>query len=298
MITKTSKPVLVDFLATSPRLAHAYRSAAKWNKSLARSATMHELGHSSLSKVLKHVHEMRTIMLSHADDDHFVFAEARAEPLVSQAFHVLFAESATRHNQVAQWMRRTNIRAEHRLHVATVEDLESQEVYELLARICSAFSPESTGESIVDAYVVGDSLDVRGKDRILRVPISKVPALRSQDEAVLRNFHINPDGSFVYWPDIDVHLGWNQFLQAVDPTALHKAQQRSGDYNRRYGAAIRKVREQAGLLQAKVGGLAERQLRRIERGECRATSNALRELAKAHGVDVNTYMQKVANALS
>jgi hypothetical protein len=93
-------------------------------------------------------------------------------------------------------------------------------------------------------------------------------------------------------------MGWNQFLQAVDPAELHRAQQRSADFNRRYGAAIRKVREAAGIRQAHVDGITDRQLRRIEQGECRATAGALRDLAKAHGVDVNAYMERVAKAMS
>ena len=100
---------------------------------------------------------------------------------------------------------------------------------------------------------------------------------------------LDPDGSFIHWPDINVHLDWNQFLQAVEPAELHKAQQRSTGFNRRYGAAIRKLREKAGIPQAKVAGITERQLRRIEQGECRATMNALRDPAKAHGLDVNIY---------
>jgi hypothetical protein len=73
---------------------------------------------------------------------------------------------------------------------------------------------------------------------------------------------MDPDGSIIYWPDIDFHLGWNQFLQAVDTAGLLKAQQRSEDFNRRYGAAIRKLRDDAGIPQAKVEGITERQLRR------------------------------------
>jgi len=47
-----------------------------------------------------------------------------------------------------------------------------------------------------------------------------------------------------------------------------------------------------------VEGISDRQLRRIEQGECRATAGALRDLAKAHGLDVNAYMQKLANTIS
>jgi ribosome-binding protein aMBF1 (putative translation factor) len=104
--------------------------------------------------------------------------------------------------------------------------------------------------------------------------------------------------AFIPWPDLDVHVGWNQFLQAADPAELHSARQRSADFNRRYGAAIRKIRKEAGIAQAKVQGITERQLRRIEQGECRATVNALRALAKAHCLDVNAYMEEVAKAMS
>jgi hypothetical protein len=94
-----------------------------------------------------------------------------------------------------------------------------------------------------------------------------------------------------------VHLGWVHFLQAVDPTALWRAQQRSAGFNERYGAAIRRVREAAGILQSKVEGLTERQLRRIERGECRATTAAITALAKAHRLDANVYIERLAKAI-
>lgn len=170
---------------------------------------------------------------------------------------------------------------------------------ELLGRVCSAFGPEAGRGSIVDAYLSGDVLFVRGpKQRMLHVPVDALAALRGQPRAVLQNFRIDPDGSFLHWPDIDVHLGWDQFLQAVDPAELHKARQRSAEYNRRYGAAIRKLREEAGIRQAKVAGITERQLRRIEQGECRATTGALAALAKAHHLEVGAYMEALAKAMA
>jgi hypothetical protein len=41
----------------------------------------------------------------------------------------------------------------------------------------------------------------------------------------------------------------------------------------------------------------DRQVRRIEHGMCRATAGALAALAKAHGLDVNAYMDKLAKAM-
>jgi hypothetical protein len=160
--------------------------------------------------------------------------------------------------------------------------------------------PDGDGnrDRIIDAYIVGDRLHVRGpRHRMLHVPLDSISALKGQPEAAVRNFVIDPDGSFLYWPDLDAHLGWNQFLYAVDPAEVRKAQQRSAGFNERYGLAIRKVREAAGIKQSNVDGLTERQLRRIERGECRATTAALAALAKAHGLHTNAYMELLAKAM-
>lgn len=107
---------------------------------------------------------------------------------------------------------------------------------------------------------------------------------------------IDPDGSFIHWPDLDVHLGWSWFLQAVDPAELLKARRRTAGFNERYGAAIRRVRVEGGISQSKVEGLTDRQVRRIERGECRATTSALAALANAHGLDPNAHLERLAKA--
>ena len=238
---------------------------------------MHELGHAAAAhEIAKHVGKLEMVVLSHVDEDQLVLTDERVESVVSEAFHFLFTEPATHPDQVAQWMRTTKIRSENRLHVVRVDNLEAPQVSQLLGRICFALGRDGTRGNIIDAYLAGDSLFVRGsKHRMLHVPVNSIRALSGQPRAVLRNFLIDPDGSFVHWPDLDVHLGWNQFLQAVDPEELRKAQQRTEGYNKRYGAAIRKLREEARLSQSMIEGLTERQLRRIEQGECRATRAAL-----------------------
>ena len=218
--------------------------------------------------------------------------------IVSQAFHFLFTEPATHPDQVAQWMRASKIHSENRLHVVRVESMEAPQMAELLGRVCSAFGPDSARGGIIDAYLVGQTLLVRGpKHRMLHVPIASIPALRDQPAAMLHNFRIDPDGSFIHWPEIDVHLGWNQFLQAVDPAELRKAQQRRADFNQRYGAAIRDLRVASDLTQSQIAGLTARQLRRIETGTCRATVSALGLLATAHGLDEDAYLERVAVAM-
>ena len=218
--------------------------------------------------------------------------------MVSGAFHLLFTEPATHPEQVAQWISTTNIRAENRLHVARVDDLRAPQVSELLGRLCFSRQPPKIPENIVDVCLGGDSLLVRGpRHRMLHVPIDHLSSLRGQPPRVLRNFQIDPDGSFVYWPDIDVHLGWNQFLQAVDPDELRRAQQRGAGFNQRYGAAIRTVREGLKISQSKVEGITESQLRRIEQGECRATAGALAALAEAHGLPVHNYLDLLSKSM-
>ena len=300
MTRKLLDPCIVRFFAASSRVAHAYRLAVNHKKSLARRAVFAELRnllaphHSS-----KGSHELKTVVLSHADDDYLVLKDALAAPMLHDAFHLLFTEPATHPDQVAQWMRGTKIRAESRLHVVKVDSLEAPRFSELLGRVCFALGGDKKRGGIIDAYLLRDKLLVRGpENRMLHVPLHDVKALRGQPRAVLQKFVIDPDGSFIFWPDIDVHLGWNQLLQATDPAELHKAQQRSAGFNQRYGNAIRKCREAAGISQAKVPGITDRQLRRIESGESRATTAALTALAAAHGQDVNDYMEKLAKEMS
>ena len=89
--------------------------------------------------------------------------------------------------------------------------------------------------------------------RELFLPFRTFPWFKEASVAAITHVEL-PSPHHLYWPDLDVHLGWTQFLQAVDPAELRKAQQRSADFNRRNGAAIRKLREEAGIRQASVGG--------------------------------------------
>jgi len=82
-----------------------------------------------------------------------------------------------------------------------------------------------------------------------------------------------------------------------NPEAAFKASQKSEEFNKRYGKAVQEVRDQAGLKRSDVQGLSEKQLGRIEKGECRLTSNAIEALAKGHNLGANEYMRRLAEAL-
>jgi ribosome-binding protein aMBF1 (putative translation factor) len=85
--------------------------------------------------------------------------------------------------------------------------------------------------------------------------------------------------------------------QLVNPAAALKASQKSQVFNKRYGKAVQKVRETAGLRPSDISGISEKQLRRIENGDCRLTSNAIEALSQAHMLGPIEYMKKLAEAL-
>src|SRR2546426_3714411 len=143
-------------------------------------------------------------------------------------------------------------------------------------------------ERILDARLENGILHVLSPDfDRLDVPLAEIPDFKNVPHSRIEKFEIDEDGAFLYWPDLDLHLGWRQFQQLVDPEATLKALQKSEAFNKRYGRAVKRIREQKSLKPGDIPGLSDKQLGRIERGECRLTSNAIESLAKAHKLDPN-----------
>lgn len=155
------------------------------------------------------------------------------------------------------------------------------------------------GRVILDAWWEGDTLVILSPrfDR-LHVPLRELPALACHDTEALKRFEIDEDGAFIYWPDLDVHLGWEQLLQAVDPSAALRDRQASVEFNKRYGAALRAIRVSHGLRQSDISGLTPRQVGRIERGECRATHAALEKMARACRMSAPAILAEAAAAMA
>jgi hypothetical protein len=196
------------------------------------------------------------------------------------------------------------VRTPQRLYVldrssGTLGTSGSGSILTLLQRLKSGFAAGESEDRILDAKVENRVLRVVSVnfDR-LDVPLAEVPPLKGAASSQLHEFEIDDDGAFIYWPRLDVHLGWRQLQQLVDPETALRASQKSMDFNRRYGQAVKARREQAGLTRGDVAGLSEKQLARIENGQCRLTTNAIAALAKAHGRVPNDYMRELANALN
>jgi Protein of unknown function (DUF2442) len=171
-------------------------------------------------------------------------------------------------------------------------------LYTFLERLSATLESNEVQDRIFDAIIEKDILRVVSPRFVrLEVPISQIPQFKNANPAQVLNFEIDEDGSFIYWPDLDVHLGWSQLQQLINPEAALKASQKSEQFNKRYGKAVQKLREATGLRRSNIPGLSEKQLGRIEKGDCRLTSNAIEALSKAHKTDRNEYMKKLAQTL-
>jgi hypothetical protein len=172
-------------------------------------------------------------------------------------------------------------------------------VHSLLKRLASAQEADDKRERILDANIDDEILHVISSAFLrLDVPIDRIAEFKNQEDAKVADFEIDEEGAYIYWPELDVHLGWSQLHQLVNPQAALKASQKSEEFNRRYGRAVRKLREKRRLKLSDITGLSEKQVRRIESGECRLTSNAIEVLAKAHKLAPNEYMMKLADGLN
>jgi len=187
------------------------------------------------------------------------------------------------------------VRSANRLHLARlVHDSEQS----FISRFLAGLEYGEEHGSIMDAWWDHDELVVISPRFVrLRIPAKILPRLRNAPKPDNIPFEIDAEGAYLYWPDLDLHLGWSQLQQITDPQSRLKAEQKSDAFNRRYGQAIRLFRKESGLRQSDFPELDARSIRRIEAGETRVTSNALRALANGHRLTINAYLDQIAHRL-
>ncbi len=213
----------------------------------------------------------------------------------SSGRHLLFAESLPV-EAIASRLVGLGVKNAQRLHIAR-EDT-SAAISGLLFRVFSGAIENDGPQRIADAWIEGDRLVLLAPSfQRLAIPLAKLEKFVGKNNDKIGCFEIDEDGSFLFWPHADVHLGWEQLLMLVDPTKALRAKQKTHAFNQRYGAAIRRFREENELRQADIKGLAERHLRRVEKGELMASKKTLELLAAAHHLDVNEYMNEIARRL-
>lgn len=197
---------------------------------------------------------------------------------------------------ISEYTAELDVRSPRRIHTPR---LEADTYLTFCSRLVTSLDSSGADQAILDAWWELDRFVLISADfQRLKVHLDALPSrLRTASHAQRAHYQIDEDGDQVYWPDLDVHVGWPQFQQAVDPVSRIRAQQKDARFNKAYGAAIRELREFRGLTQSDIRGLDERTVRRIEQGRTRATSNSLEKLAAASGVKTNEYLAELAKRL-
>jgi DNA-binding transcriptional regulator YiaG len=165
-------------------------------------------------------------------------------------------------------------------------------------RILNAWRLGAEDELIADATVQDGLLLVRtcALDT-LEIDVSELRPLRSSSESELTNFDVADDGSHLHWPALDVHLDLQGIRAAIDPELREELKAERLKSDQRMGQAIRALRNEAGLTQKDIPNLSARQVRRIEKGETSPRTVSLRAFAEAHGLEMNDYLNRVAEEM-
>lgn len=127
-------------------------------------------------------------------------------------------------------------------------------------------------------------------------PFAANRALAELSSDQRRSFEIDPDGNYIYWPSVDIHLDMDTIKSTLYSDHRERAARERVTRDARFGRAIAMLRKEHGLFQGSVPGLSARQLSRIERGD-RASVKAIEHLAEAHQMEINTYLNDVANRM-
>jgi hypothetical protein len=185
-----------------------------------------------------------------------------------------------------------------RANVRVLRNLLVYEGQKVPRRVLEAWAAGAQEQLIADATTVGDTLIVVGCNfERIELPFSEIPALRDASEETTHDFEVDEDGSFIFWPGADVHLDRRALTAYADPKVRREQELQRLARDRRFGDALRTLRERAGRTQSNIDGISERHVRRIEEGH-RPKIETLRKLAEACGMPLNDYLRELARELS
>lgn len=164
-------------------------------------------------------------------------------------------------------------------------------------RILEAWRMGAQDDLIADAVVVGDNLLVLScaLERI-ELPFESVPALSGLSKESRGDFAVASDGSYLHWPEPDIHLDVDTLRVVSSPQARQKAKTDLLRRSQHFGLAIATLRKEHGLRQRDIQGVSARQVRRIEGGEFFPRTETLGKLADAHGLDLAAYLDALAGS--
>jgi hypothetical protein len=132
---------------------------------------------------------------------------------------------------------------------------------------------------------------------IWTVPFEAMPALQKIPQDQRQHFELDSDGSFLYWESTDTHIDLESLKASIDPELKAKLNAEKVMHDKRFGKAIASVRKSLKLKQTDIGTVSAKQISRIEKG-ARPKLETLKLLAQAHGLEINDYLEKVAQAIA
>lgn len=198
----------------------------------------------------------------------------------------LFIRQDTDPDWLPQLLERANIR--------TVRNMLVHHDYALPKRVLWAWEHGGQDQLIANATVADDKLFlINCALETLEVRFDALPALKKIPKGARHNFELSEEGSYIHWPEPDIHLDLDAIKSALDPEWRARSAALKFSHGKRYGNAIARIRKNKGLRQSKIAGLSDRQVRRIEAGGP-VTVSALRAFAAAHKLSLDEYLSQVA----
>jgi len=161
-------------------------------------------------------------------------------------------------------------------------------------RVLNAFCIGAENELIARAVSLNDDLFVVSCSAAsYQLPFASIRGLRGVSREKKNDFRIASDGSFLHWPSEDIHINLESIRSILDKKYRRRRQLERIHSFGRIGEAVRLVRLAHDLTQSDVPGLSDRQIRRIEHGD-RLTLSAAKDLAAAHDMSANDYLNELA----
>ncbi len=168
----------------------------------------------------------------------------------------------------------------------------------VVKRLVIALQRPAPWEGILDAYVLRDSLVVvLGDMSVWEFPVGRLPQVRRFEPTAVGRFVIDSSGSYLHWPDRDVHMGPSQMLQAVDPMHLADVEIRRYEMEN-VSRALLDMRHDRQLKQTEIPGLSERHVRRLEREEVRLTVEAADKFARALELTLSEFLDELSERIT
>lgn len=198
---------------------------------------------------------------------------------------------ATFGREVVQWVARWSARRRQEPFLAASPDV--------MRRLVLARKQGATKALIASAELEGENMIVWScEPRRYEFTASELPALAKMTAAELADFAVSDSGSRIHWNQSDVDINMDTIRAYADPATRQAHEKKARKEAARYAKAIRAFREEKGLRQGDIAGLGERQVRRLESGECIPQIESLRLLAAAHGMGTSDYLGELARRSS